>query len=538
MGALIVKAEGIFLWASLAIDNLTYFSSGPDFEKFLRKLPSRLADVYGEMLRTLFSREEPGEILNMIWSVALALRPLTFDELAHILACMEEKTRAEQLPSHWGTSSNIRQRTEQEIRIYARPSLGFLQVTTETVSIVHHTAIEYLFDEYSKGCLPVLSKNEADLTISWGCFRYLHYVFGDPERLPGRSVSRRYDGSRDSSFGQDCHGEKPGETSWEVARKNPQEAAANQTYLRYAAESWFIHARYSIEISKDNFFDESARNWLQHQFFETSDAIRKPWIELCGDPEMDIPAGDQTPLHIAVCLGLVPLVEKALSDFTQETNGNWPPLHIAAKFISEAYKILIAKGRPSLLTDLDQNGNTPLHQAIISGHCSMVKALVKKFTKHKAFMKNINKKNHLGNTPLHLAFQFDHMEMVWLLVENGANTTIKNNAQLTPFELGALLGRDDNLDTVKYEVWEENTQEIVKEPIAKPPEEPLEEPVWGPIKELGWSEWAHPPRNLVCLPEIQPMSQLEPPGQWGLQPQLWPSTLPAPTSLTLLGPGR
>jgi len=188
MKALLAKSEGIFLWASLAVDGLTYFSSGPDFNKFLRRPPSGLQEVYRGMLCTLSSREESGEVLNMIWSVALALRPLTFCELGYILACIEEKSRAEQLPSHKGSTSKIRQRTENEIRIYVRSSLGFLRATSGTVSIVHHTATEYLFDEYRKGGLPVISKGLADLTVSWECFRYIHHAFGDPERFPKRDV--------------------------------------------------------------------------------------------------------------------------------------------------------------------------------------------------------------------------------------------------------------------------------------------------------------------------------------------------------------
>jgi len=471
MEALLEKSEGIFLWASLAIDNLTYFSSGPDFDKILKK-PRLLEDVYRKMLHTVLSRGKSGEVLNMIWSVSLALRPLTFSELGHILACIEEKARAKQRPCYRrGTNSEIRPRTEKEIRIYARSSMGFLRATAETVSIVHHTAIEYLFDECSKGGLPVLSKSEAELAVSWECFRYLHYAFdlhyafGDPERFPRGDV--RWDDalSGDSSFGGDCQGEEPGETSWEVARGDPQQTAVKRRFLRYASECWYIHARRSIEISKGNFCD-STHNWLQHQFFKTSDIIRKPWIELCGDARMKVLAGEQTPLHIAVCLGLMPLVEKALSEFTQGMNSYWSPLHLAANFISGAYKILIDKSEPSLLRLPDQDGNTPLHEAAISGHSSMLKALVKKFADHSVCHDEINKKNHSGNTPLHLAFQFDHAEIVELLVNKGADLTIKNNAQLTAPELGAELERGDSLNILKRD---ERKLAETKKGIAKEP---------------------------------------------------------------------
>jgi len=467
---LLAKSEGTFLWASLVIERLTRRSSGPDFEKYLKKLPLGLEDIYRGMLCNLLSREESDEVLNMIWSVALALRPLTFGELGYILACMEEKARAEkqQHPPHGGTSSEIRIRTEEEIRMYVKSSLGFLRATDKAVSIVHRTAAEHLLDESSKGDLPVPSKSEAELAVSWDCFQYLHYAFGDPEKLPTRDIRGYRRKSQHPSSGRDYKEQEAGETPWEVARGDPLEAVTKWPYLRYAAESWFIHARRSIEISKNKFYDDSTCNWLEYQFFETSDTTRYPWIELCGDPRMEALAGEQTPLHIAVCLGIMPLVEKALTDFTNGTNSTQSPLHLAAKFMSRAYKILIAKGGTSLLTDPDQDGNTPLHEAAISGHLSMLKALVKKFAKRErgARSDEINKKNCLGNTPLHLAFQFDHPDMIGFLAMNGADPNIKNNAQVTALELGERLERGDSLDILKQarDIWQEAKKETAEGP--------------------------------------------------------------------------
>ena len=436
MKALLAKSEGTFLWVSLAIEKLTRLSSGPDFKKILDELPLELEELYREMLDALGSRKQL-RVLSMIHSVALALRPLTFSELSYILVWIEEKAKAKQPPSR-RTSGKIRLRTEAEIKKYVQSSLGFLRATATTVSI-HHTAREYLFSETGNVGLPVLSKSDADLTISWGCFRYLHRAFADPEKFQKGNDSGPHDGSLDSSSRRDHREEGLGEAPWEVAQKDPREAAVVRPCLRYAAESWFIHARRSLELSKDN------RNWLQHQFFETSDVIRKPWIELCGDPKMEILAGKQTQLHIAVCLGLTPLVEQALSHFTEGTNSNQSPLHLAAKLMSGTYKILIDKSEPSFLTAPDQDGNTPLHEAASSGHLPMLKGLVEKLARYRTYSNEINKKNSLGNTPLHLAFQFDHPSIVKLLVRQGANPAIKNNAQLTALELGERLGRGDSL---------------------------------------------------------------------------------------------
>ena len=452
MECLLTKSGGIFLWASLAIKSLSYFHLGLDFDEFLRKLPLGLADVYRAMLHKLFLQGGPGKVLKVIQSVALALRPLTFGELGYILSCLERKASegGGKPLRHRVASSKIQPRPEKEIRMYVRSSMGFLRATDTTVSIIHHTAIEFLFDENRKDNLPVLSKSETDLMISWECFRYLHHAFGDPERLPGGAVRGHCNWLGDSSSGRYPQGKTQGGTLLEVARNDPPETVEKWPCLRYAAESWFIHARRSIQISKDIFYNDSTDNWLEYQFFETSDAIRKPWIELCGDSRMEVLAGEQTPLHIAICLGLMPLVEKALRDFPEGSNSK-RSLHLAARFISGVYKILITKCERYLLADTDQDGNTPLHGSAISGHSAMLKDQVREWRGDGACSNEVNRKNHFGNTPLHLAFQFDHPEIVNLLVEEGADLTIKNNAQLTALELGAKLERGDSLDVLKQE---------------------------------------------------------------------------------------
>ena len=386
VGALVEKAEGIFLWASLAINSLQGSSLGPDFDDLITKPPLGLEAEYRKMMHNLFSRKPSSAVLNLIQSVALALRPLTFSELDYLLGCIEEDARVQSQSSLTRASTKIQLEAEEKIRMYVKSSMGFLRAAETTVSLVHHTIIPYIFN--TNNALRRLSKSETERAISWVCFQYLHDIFGDREK---------------------DHKEEPGQTSHELARKLPREAVGQQTFLRYAAESWFIHARRSIEISEEDFYDP-AQNWLQHQFFETSDIIRKPWIELCGDSRMEILAGEQTPLHIAVCLGLVTLVHQILSDLTWGTyRTRSPPKHIAAK----------------------------------------LKARVKEFAGDRAYRKEINKKNCSGNTPLHLATEFNHREIVKCLVKGGANPAIKNNDQMTALKLAEKLGRRDILDILK-----------------------------------------------------------------------------------------
>jgi len=458
---ILANPDVTFLEALLAIENLTCLGPRHDFEMFLEKLPLGLEAVYREMLRTLSLRGEAEELLKVIRLAVSSLRPLTFSELGYILTCMGERATTERDSSNGGICQGTRPRTEEEIRNYVQSSQGFLRATTTTVSIVHHTAVEYLCSEKADGDLPVLSQSDLDFTLSWECFHYLHYAFGDPEWPSSGDSVRHHDRSPDSGAGGGHQGAEPDVNSWEVARKNPWGATAELPFLRYAAESWFIHARRSIQIAKNQFLDKSVHDWLQYQFFATSDAIRKPWIELCKDPEMELLAGEQTPLHIVVRLGLLPLVEGALSDFTAGADDGLSPLHLAAKFVSGAYKDLIAEGRPSLLTVPDQDGNTPLHEATISGHRHMVVGLVEKLRDNRAYSKEINKPNRYGNTPLHLAFQFDHPKIVRFLIDNGADPNIKNNSQVTAIELGEKFKRADCLDIL------ENTKMILGKSVEE-----------------------------------------------------------------------
>ena len=90
---------------------------------------------------------------------------------------------------------------------------------------------------------------------------------------------------------------------------------------------------------------------------------------------------------------------------TKEISSDVSPLHIAFKLTSGAFKMLIGGNSPRRLTKQDQNGNTPLHEAVASGHLTMVVSLAGKFAtpEYKAYSNQINQQNSCGNTPLHLA---------------------------------------------------------------------------------------------------------------------------------------
>ena len=151
---------------------------------------------------------------------------------------------------------------------------------------------------------------------------------------------------------------------------------------------------------------------------------------------MEILAGEQGKVHIAACLGLAPLVELAIKSTRLQTVRSRLLGPIGLTGGGLRHVIPLSQCTLSLLKKPDKNGNIP--PALDIREPMPISFLT--FNQ-----KGFNDKNRSGDTPLHLAFQFDHIDIVKGLLKNGADPTIKNNAQLTAFELGEKLGRVYNL---------------------------------------------------------------------------------------------
>lgn len=79
-------------------------------------------------------------------------------------------------------------------------------------------------------------------------------------------------------------------------------------------------------------------------------------------------------------------------------------------------------------TDLNDDGNTPLHVAVSKEHQDIVELLLN------ASGIDINIQNNQGNTPLHISISKGNEELVRLLLSKGAKINIENKDGKTPLD--------------------------------------------------------------------------------------------------------
>ena len=75
----------------------------------------------------------------------------------------------------------------------------------------------------------------------------------------------------------------------------------------------------------------------------------------------------------------------------------------------------------------DKEENNLLSVAVQSGYFEICELLIKNGLP-------INAKNAMGNTPLHFAIAYKRNKIVQLLIDSGANESITNNRNKTPWE--------------------------------------------------------------------------------------------------------
>lgn len=182
----------------------------------------------------------------------------------------------------------------------------------------------------------------------------------------------------------------------------------------------------------------------------------------------DIDARDEdghTPLHTAAMSNSVEVAELLLekgADVNARDIRGATPLHWASDLCKvRVASLLLEKGAD--VNARDERGETPLHLAALKGYVDIVELLVKHGS-------NVNARDNNGDTPLHLAASkgtntlfseiglspsitegcnVDYVSVVRLLLESGADPSIRNNEGKTALDIARQLIHEDIVTAIE-----------------------------------------------------------------------------------------
>ena len=190
------------------------------------------------------------------------------------------------------------------------------------------------------------------------------------------------------------------------------------TYFKYIVYLYvFIGFNFALSSSYDDFF----------KAIEFDEAPTVQQLLIRGfDP--NTPSPDlQTPLILAIQKGSERVAQVLVTHPQLQVNRPNPndetPLMLAALKGREALVLALLKRE----ADVNRPGWTALHYAATGGHANIVRALLE----HHAY---IDAESPNGTTPLMMAAYYGTPEVTKLLLEEGADTLVRNHLGLTALD--------------------------------------------------------------------------------------------------------
>jgi ankyrin repeat protein len=412
---LVEKANGMFLWVSLIIDDLER-TPICNIERRLQELPNTLHRLYEKIL----ARVDLGaveRVKHILTWVVTAFRPLTVQELA--IAC-----ELQQL--HGLGHINI-----EDLVNYIKGDIGLcgplLTIRTGYVNLVHQSAKDFLLQaQYRPGLYSSLSNyhinpahSHAQLALL--CIRYLSFDEFEISLLPINGLYKDYDlfEAHLDAF----------------------------PFLKYAAINWPEHFRNSGECllssleSVKNFFGLSykAAAWFQIFFFSNDDRFA------------DCPSGGSS-LHFATYIGILPIIELLLHDEeveidVEDDEGKTPlcwaieyPLNLPKEKLGERSSVaqLILQAGANVKSQDYRVGATLLHWSVRYHKDQIAEQLIRAGA-------NVNAQDYQMQTPLHWAAEDSYLgdRMADLLLKNGAYIDAIDDSGQTPLHVALEHDRDN-----------------------------------------------------------------------------------------------
>ena len=420
---IIERASGIFQWARLVVDRVKeLLLEGKVVKKVkeeIQQIPSDLHTLYRGLLERISQQERP-EVLDLIYWMLFALRPLSLDELRFATAIQPDlpyKSLRQYQDEGILTDSN----EEMERRVKSL-SCGLAEIRvqkgTPVVQFIHQSVNDFLLED---GIKILLDSNweSIDMAIGWAHYRL------------SRSCIRYID--MDEIRQQEINYWK------EVQRGN---LMAKFPFLEYATESWALHTERAQGngISQEDLLDYL--HW-------PSDNLVRQWAKTYGrlDPYSEnCPPTETTILHIISTHGLLGPLSAALINIndgnvqakadSKDDYGRTPLSWAAERGHEAVVKLLVERGDVEA-DSKDDRGRTPLSWAAGDGHEAVVKLLVERGDVE------ADSKDDRGRTPLSRAAGDGHEAVVKLLVERGdVEADSKDDRGRTPLSWAAEGGHE------------------------------------------------------------------------------------------------
>ncbi len=202
-------------------------------------------------------------------------------------------------------------------------------------------------------------------------------------------------------------------SSGNINDKNPDDK--NKTVLHYAAEQGKNDiVKYLLNKGADDTLSCSSGELPLH-FAAIGTDVQTLHLLLEKAKDVNVKHNDKTPLYLGIKIGNPQIIDLLLAQPTIKVNEicshKKTALHSAAeKGLDTIVKKLISAG--AKLDVINENGNTPLHDAAYSGSVPTAQLLTTQTLLH---TKNTNK-----NTPFHVAAKYGHLNIIQYFHSIGA----------------------------------------------------------------------------------------------------------------------
>ncbi|KAI9147383.1 ankyrin-2 [Paramyrothecium foliicola] len=331
VNTILKKADGLFLYAKLALNAILELPHHDQILETLYRLPTDLAVMYENLLGERLQRTRVSEEFQILvlQLVTHAVRPLRLLEIADCIAVTQQQ---------YGEDTG---KLKEIVRLACGPLLEVLP--DETVRVVHHSLIEYLLEITSDSKnVPsrfVFNKGPTHELMAMLCLSYLKPGSLDSVKLRPRQ-----------GFGE------------RLDRKQ-----VYTPFTNYAADSWHLHIKKAIELGQYPY----RMNEMLSELLEKDEHIQKLALfansKSLGSPDQNGRMHPAEPLRLAIKLDLTSFADSILSIrggelIRYDGSNDESPLHLAVARGTDEMVYVLAQHA----VDLDEHdlyGSTPLHTA-------------------------------------------------------------------------------------------------------------------------------------------------------------------------------